>query len=335
MKRTSIICFIILFFLISGSFRPPKNSPHFTIQLLAPGVWAAINNDNYGHAICNAGIIDLGDQTLIFDPFMNLDAANDLKKFAKQLTKKEATLVVNSHYHNDHVRGNQLFLPAAIISTRWTRDRMAVSEPEDLAWEKINAPKLLATSKNKLNTASGKEKEELPLWIGYYEAMITNGPLMKTTLPNVTFNDSLWIHGTKRSLILLEQKNGHSGSDLILVLPKEGIVFMGDLLFEKRHPYLGDGQPIRWIEYLDALYSNSALNIFVPGHGKVGGKQIVHEMRNYITELQEIVTNGFASGKADSIIRKTPMPTSYDDWKFSRFYAFNMRFLVASHQQVK
>ena len=77
-KLLSIICFALLT-LISTSFRPVKTSKHFTVKLIAPGIWAAINNDNYGHAICNAGIVDLGDKTLIFDPFMNLDAAADLK----------------------------------------------------------------------------------------------------------------------------------------------------------------------------------------------------------------------------------------------------------------
>ena len=62
------------------------SSPHFKIHQLAPGVWAAINNNLGGHAICNAGIIDLGNKTVVFDPFMNLDAAADLKKAAIQLT---------------------------------------------------------------------------------------------------------------------------------------------------------------------------------------------------------------------------------------------------------
>ena len=57
---------------LSGWQNPPKTSKHFTIKPMAPGVWAAINNDEYGHAICNAGIVDLGDKTLIYDPFMNM-----------------------------------------------------------------------------------------------------------------------------------------------------------------------------------------------------------------------------------------------------------------------
>ncbi|MFN2438529.1 MAG: MBL fold metallo-hydrolase [Chitinophagaceae bacterium] len=323
---TAFFLFVLVF--LTNSFQPINKSKHFTIQQLSPGVWAAINNDNYGHAICNAGIIDLGDKTVIFDPFMNIDAAKDLKQIAKELTKKDASVVINSHYHNDHIRGNQVFLPAAIISTIWTRKQIAISEPEELAWEKMNAPKLAENYRQKLKTASGLQKEELPLWIGYYEAMVTNGPLVKTTLPTVTFNDSLWIHGAKRSILLVEYKNGHSGSDVVMILPKEGIAFMGDLLFEKRHAYIADGNPSSWIKHLDEMYADPALQIFVPGHGKISGKSEVKQMSRYITDVQNLVHDAVQKGLPDSVIKKTPIPLAYADWKFGQFFGFNVNFLL-------
>src|SRR3954467_4801173 len=106
MKKLIALLLLVSIITVSFSFRPTTTSKHFNIQKLSEGVWAAINNDHYGHAICNAGIVDLGDKTIIFDPFMNLDAAADLKKIAKELTHKDASIVVNSHHHNDHVRGN-------------------------------------------------------------------------------------------------------------------------------------------------------------------------------------------------------------------------------------
>ena len=93
-------------------------SAHFNIREPAPGVWAAINNDEGGLAICNAGIADLGDRTVVFDPFMNIDAASDLKRAAKILTGRPVGIVLNSHFHNDHIRGNQLFDQSIIIGTK-------------------------------------------------------------------------------------------------------------------------------------------------------------------------------------------------------------------------
>ena len=335
MKKLFFFLLSLPFILAIISFQSPPASKHFTVKQLSPGVWAAINNDNYGHAICNAGVIDLGDQTVIFDPFMNLDAANELKAVAKQLTKRDATIIINSHYHNDHIRGNQAFLPASIISTQWTRDKIAISEPEEIEWEKKNVAKLAADHRKQLADATPKEKEELALWIGYYEGIAANLPLYKTILPNVTFTDSLWIQGTARSIQLVELKNGHTESDLILVLPKEGIVFMGDLLFEKRHPWLAHGIPLAWSKHLDNLYNNTSLQQYVPGHGEVCNRQYLKTMSQYIGDLQAIVKNNIDQQQPDSLTAKLPVPAAYAGWKFGRFFTPNLKFLMKEYRKSK
>jgi glyoxylase-like metal-dependent hydrolase (beta-lactamase superfamily II) len=328
MRKSAITLFF--FFAVLVSYRRPGgfSSRHFTIQLLSPGVWAAISNDNYGHAICNAGIIDLGDKTVVFDPFMNIDAAKDLKAAAMELTKKTVTIVVNSHYHNDHIRGNQVFVPgASIISTGWTRNEMSISEPEEIAWEKQNVAKRLADLKEKLKTAQGMEKKELPMWIGYYGAMVINDPALKTTLPDITFHDSLWIYGKRTNIKLVECKNGHTESDLILMLPKEGIVFMGDLFFVKRHPYLGDGSPQSLMGHLQRMEEDKTYSAYVPGHGPLGGKEEVNELINYIKAVTQLVRQDIDKSMPDSVIVKESVPGPYKDWWFGRFYKPNLEFL--------
>ncbi len=58
-------------------------SRHFTIEQIPNGVYAAIQRPG-GWAI--AGIIDLGDFTLIYSTFMTVKAAEDLLEAATQLT---------------------------------------------------------------------------------------------------------------------------------------------------------------------------------------------------------------------------------------------------------
>ena len=318
---------LLLTILFLTSFQSPSTN-YFRVQKIAEGVWVAINNDHYGHAICNAGIVDMGDRTLIFDPFMNIDAAEDLKEVAYSLTKKRATTIVNSHYHNDHIRGNQVFPGATIISTAWTRNEMSMSEPKELAWEKQNAPDILAAYKKKLETATGKQKEELPLWIGYFEGMVINDPKVKTTLPNVTFNDSLWLYGTKLNVKLTECKNGHTGSDLVLQIPSLGIAFMGDLLFRERHPYLGDGTWSSWINHLETYYADPVFRTFLPGHGEVSSKAELKTMINYINDVHNLVQTKLGEGMADSVILKTPVPAAYKDWKFGQFFPDNLNYYI-------
>lgn len=44
--------------------------------MVADGIFAAIHNNEGGYAICNAGIIDLGDKTIVIDPFISPTAAS-------------------------------------------------------------------------------------------------------------------------------------------------------------------------------------------------------------------------------------------------------------------
>ncbi|MGZ4123740.1 MAG: MBL fold metallo-hydrolase, partial [Tumebacillaceae bacterium] len=76
------------------------NSEYFTLQQVADGVYAAISKEGTG-SWANAGIIDLGDQTLIFDTFATPKAAEDLRKAAELLTGRSTCIVINSHDHID------------------------------------------------------------------------------------------------------------------------------------------------------------------------------------------------------------------------------------------
>jgi glyoxylase-like metal-dependent hydrolase (beta-lactamase superfamily II) len=103
------------------SNRQLPDSKHFRLQQLADGVYAAIHIDG-GAAIGNAGIVDLGDRTLIYDTFLTPQAAEDLRTAAEALTGRPIDAVINSHWHNDHIWGNQVFgANTEIISTEETR----------------------------------------------------------------------------------------------------------------------------------------------------------------------------------------------------------------------
>jgi cyclase len=99
-------------------------SEHFELHQLAEGVYAAIAIEG-GAAFSNAGIVDLGGRTLIFDTFENPKAAVDLRAAAEQLTGRSASYVIISHAHPDHWMGNQVFTDhTSIITTHDIREQM-------------------------------------------------------------------------------------------------------------------------------------------------------------------------------------------------------------------
>ena len=106
-------------------------SRHFKIETLADGVFAAIHRPG-GWAIGNAGIVDLGDFTLVYDTFITIEAGQELREAAETLTGNPVKIVVNSHYHNDHVWGNQVFDPETlIVSSADTRQLFTTKGKEE------------------------------------------------------------------------------------------------------------------------------------------------------------------------------------------------------------
>jgi cyclase len=309
--------------LSSTSFGQSIQSKHFTIQKLAAGVYAAISK-NGGYAICNAGIIDLGDATLIFDPFMTPEAAEDLKKAALLLTGHKIKYVVNSHYHNDHIGGNQVFDNANIISTQQTHELIAKFQPEEITDDKTAAPLQLEKLKTKkTSTMTAHELEENIMWTGYYEALVTSNDSLKTILPDITFTDQLILYGTTRTVKLLCYGEGHTASDLFLYLPGENIAFLGDLLFVQNHPWLGDGDPDNWKKYLDSI-AHLNVNILVPGHGPTGNISAIDTMKSYFARVNNTALSYHNRGILPENDLSLKSPPEFANWFLSNFYKPNV-----------
>lgn len=308
-------------------------SPNFRIQQLAPRVWAAIANDQYGRAICNAGIVDLGSKTLVFDPFLAPSAARELKTIARQLTRKPVTIVVNSHHHPDHIRGSQVFLPqATVISTTITRNEIERIEPQEQQWEKKFGPTLLEAMRKRSVNSNATEREELPFWIGYYEGLMEASDEIYIATPDVLFDDSMWIEGSKLSVKLVERRNGHTASDAVMLIPSLGIAFMGDLLCNGRHPWISDGDPQSWRESLRIFYEDTLYNTYVPGYGDVCGKEQLQTLYQYLGDIQSLC-NAAQTDSARNVLIGQPIPLQYRSWFCGRFYQPNLQYLLTMPKQ--
>lgn len=306
---------------------------HFTLHELAQGVYAAIASEP-GFAISNAGIIELGERTLVFDTFLTPAAAEGLRRAAEQLTGKPVSLVINSHYHNDHIRGNQIFAPPAeIVSSTKTRQLFQTAVLDELYWDQENAPARLAVLKNELAAASDEAtrqqiadgKEHL-IWVTYFQAITDSLPELELRQPTITFDTEMAFFGVRRQARLVSYGQGHTEDDAFLYLPEDGIAFLSDLLFVGCHPYLCDGDPLSWVAYLRRI-AQLGLHTFIPGHGPVGSQADLLRMIDYIETLQELVKQVVASGGEAEQAASLPIPKPFSTWQFPRFFAANMRFL--------
>ncbi len=300
----------------------------FRYTRLAPGVYAAIDPLlNGGFGGCNAGIVDLGDLTLVFDSGVTPQAGHELRRAAIKLTGRFPSLLVVSHYHNDHIRGSQAFREAVEVATTLTRELIDTKGRAELREDRKNAVSQMARTRLLARSKKERDIKEVAFMMPYWRQLLASLPDVKVRLPDLAFDNMLTFYGSKRNAQLIAFSNGHCESDSVLFLPREGVLFCGDLLFAKCHPYLGHGQPESLASILRQLGRMKA-SMYVPGHGPLGGKQEVDELHSYIRVLSGQARTVLQKGGTEDDAARQSMPDRFADWSLGDlFYEFNMRFL--------
>ncbi len=306
-------------------------SKHFSLHSLTEGVFAAIASEA-GAAIGNAGLVELGGQVVVFDTFMTPQAALDLRRAAEALFGRAPNLVVNSHYHNDHIWGNQVFADSAhIVSTTRTRELIAAAGKEEFDWFSANSAQRLETIRADYREADERQRAELSFWISYYEGLVEAFPNLKMVMPDLTFDGRIDLHGGGHKAELFAFEGAHTGNDAILYLPQDGTVFMSDLLFVGCHPYLADGDPLGLLSALKEIEKLDATR-FVPGHGSVGTRDDLVLMIEYIEHCLHLAQELRQAGRtSEEQVAALEVPEPYRDWRFSKFFRMNMNFLIQSY----
>jgi glyoxylase-like metal-dependent hydrolase (beta-lactamase superfamily II) len=308
-----------------------QNSPptaHFQLHELAEGVYAAIANPN-GGAVSNAGIVDLGDRTLVFDTLLTPRAAAELRVSAEQIGGRTVTFAINSHWHNDHVRGNQVFsTDTEILSTRVTRHLIetegVIDVPDDAS--STSLIRSLEPQDRPLDDGEQAWRAEISSWSNFLKEIAESSPRVKLRMPTWTFEGRLLFYGERRRAELIEIGAAHSQNDCLLYLPDDRIAFVGDLLFVQSHPYLGESDLDAWLQALDLLRSLDLLRI-VPGHGPIAGPAEVVTARKYLLDLRSRVSRLLEKDTPLRSLETQKVPVAYADWKLERFYTSNLRTL--------
>lgn len=303
-----------------------QNSNYFRIHQLADGVFAAISIPGKG-SWANAGIIDVGGYTMIFDPFATPSAANNLRNTAEQLTGRKTSFVLNSHHHIDHVHGNQVFHEAAIISTRLTRDQIAVRQPRFVEIVK-NHPEHLDHMRLEIEQEKNPLKRlELEELLGEYTAIDHDIDKSLLTLPTITFEDRIQINGSKRTADFITFGAGHSASDAFLFLPEDQILFLADLMHIGYHADFRQGDIDNWINTLEQL-KNFDVKMVISGHGAIGSKEDITIMQNYLLDLKKLAYNWSVNGGTADTINHIEIPRQYEHYQVPSIFYGNMRCLL-------
>jgi cyclase len=124
----------------------------------------------------------------------------------------------------------------------------------------------------------------------------SNWGAIETCLPDVTFTGSIDIWDGADNLTLMEFSDAHTASDVVLWDAGRSVLCAGDLLMNEVTPFFLMGSTNG---YLRALKSLKALRPqwIVPGHGPVGGAEIIDQNLAYVQWCIDYGTDCRNSGR--------------------------------------
>jgi cyclase len=283
------------------------SSKSFDIVKIGDGVYAAIGqNGVFG----NGAFIVGQEGVLVVDTQARPDWAHDLIAEIAKVTDKPVRYVVNTHWHGDHVQGNQAYLAefggsVEFISQTYTReDMIARGGPQLQQQVSTTIPAAIAQIQKQL--ADGKDAQGVALTDATRTQLQAQLKAQTATLveyknitlipSTITYDTSMVLHLADREIDLLHWGPAHTRGDTVVYLPKERIVITGDLL-TNGIPVMRTAYPVEWIATLDAI-DKLDWTAAVPGHGNVQqGKSQLESLLAYMRDLVAGVKASVAKGQ--------------------------------------
>ncbi len=294
--------------------------PRFKIVKVAKDVYAAIRTEPPGLTVnANSIFIINKDHVVVVDTTLTPGTARETIAALKSLTNKPVKYVINTHWHDDHIMGNQVYRQTfpgvefiAHIKTReylpttgLANRKAALSEQGYRGFISMLKDSL---TKNQSLFGGPMDDEERAGYAGTLEIAeryMAENPGVEIVLPTTTVEDQMTLRRGGRTIEIHYFGRGHTSGDLVVYLPKEKVVIAGDLVMSPV-PYVGSPQshPGEWSKALDKIIELHPRQI-VPGHGPVlqDDSQLKTMSRLFAT-IDEQVKAGVKRGEKLDQIRK-------------------------------
>ena len=114
--------------------------------------------------------------------------------------------------------------------------------------------------------------------------------------PEITFDHDLTLYRGGRTLRMM-RLGGHTPASSVLFVEDARVLFAGDLLVSDVPPFAGQGDSAEWLRALAKVRALAPLTI-VPGHGPVGGVEIVDALESFLQRLREGVAALMNEGRS-------------------------------------
>ena len=203
-----------------------------------------------------------------------------------EITPKPVKFVVNTHWHSDHVGGNENLGPAGAGAVIYAHD---------------NVRRRMITG-------------------GFIEALnATVAPASPSALPVITFTDAVTFHINGDSVTVTHVPPAHTDGDAIIYFTKANVVHMGDTFHNAGLPFVdltSGGSLNGFITAADkVLAMTNAQTKIIPGHGPIADRARLQAWRNATIALRDRIRTLISTGKTVEQIIELNIGAQYaKDW---------------------
>jgi glyoxylase-like metal-dependent hydrolase (beta-lactamase superfamily II) len=302
----------------SQTVHAPVDPARFDVQKLADGVYAAIRTEPAGLLLDANSVFIVNDQDVtVVDTNVTPSSARATLAALRKITAKPVSHIINTHWHDDHIIGNQVyreaFPNAQIIGQATTTDDLPTIGAANRKLLIDRGPQMvmqlrISVDQQKSMTGGLLTDEERVSYLSDVDAAeryFAEVPAFQIVLPTIVVTDHLTLTRGSRNIDVLFLGRGHTGADLVVHLPSEKILIAGDLVVSPV-PLIGStSYPLELGATLDRLLALKPA-LIVPGHGPVlRDESYVRQEVRLLASLKQQVEAAVARGDSLEDTRKS------------------------------
>jgi len=272
-------------------------SKPYEVVRLEEGVYAFLWKDPIQDVIESNSLFVINDRdVLVVDTGIVPSTARVMAAELKKLTDRPVRYVVNTHWHDDHHGGNEVYRElwpsVEFVAHRDTRADILGVGDDGLPLEP-------------------RRRERAKEIAAFSPALAAELEATRPTPPDLTFDDRLVLHRGSRTIEILWLGRGNTKGDVVVFLPKERIAATGDL-FVQPIPFGIGSYYADWAATLGRLDALEA-DVLVPGHGRVQhDRRYLRQVQGLLQALVAQVDRAVAAGAS---LEETEKAVTLADWK--------------------
>ena len=281
-SKCSILCVLLL--TVAVSFVHAQDQDFDQVQIetvkVADGVYMLVGSGgNIGVSTGEDGVFMIDDQ---FAPL-----TDKIKAAIAEVSDKSVHFVLNTHWHFDHVGGNENMgeAGAVIVAHENVRKRMSTEQ-----------------------------------FIEFFNQKLPPSP--KVALPVITFTRDVTFHLNGDETYVFHVENAHTDGDAIIHFREANVMHMGDIYFAGMYPFIdvSSGGSVNGIiaAVSRVLTMIDETTKIIPGHGPLSNKSELKGYLNMLTSIRDQISQHINAEKTlEDVLTSKPTHEFDTDWGHS------------------